>query len=487
MNEPDFERSLGEWMRTGRTSASAWVLESVIEHAHQQPNRSWWARLRNAWSVGARTAPTRGRHIVGLTAVAATATAVLVALPFVTPVLHSHPDAAPAFAPASGAPAASPATTAASPEVVAQVGFPAGALTGSVWLEQAEGEVDHYITLHPDGTLVERIAGPGSPIGIGLWKPDGQSGLTSVTFFADADPERHVGRGLSIHRADWTLDEAADTGSLTWTATFEPIDGSSLPDASGRSGLVRLHRTGLPPEALHDLPAEPAWELTQGTMAQGNGSGSVAVLTPTLDDCSMPDTPGYMVVHGDGTSFFASQKGSGAGLWVPTGRDTIALTGWSQLPGLDPDVGWVAQLKGRVLLVGNEDGFDGQLPAARRYLIAVDGKPVAPAHTDLWDDKGSVWLEPTDLGSAITAYLTDGTVIARDPRYGAGAGYWQPIDAHTIASWVGFPTLQRIEIRTEATIAPDGESMSKTSILRDTNTGSEEAGTATATRLHLEP
>jgi hypothetical protein len=147
----------------------------------------------------------------------------------------------------------------------------------------------------------------------------------------------------------------------------------------------------------------------------------------------------------------------------------------------------VAQLKGRVLLVGDEEGFDGLLPAAPRHLIAVNGRSVGPAGSGLWDEMGSVWLEPTELGTAITAYLTDGTVIARDPRYGVGAGYWQPLDAHTIASWVGFPTPHEVQIRSEATIATDRESMSKTSILRDANTGSEEAGSVTATRLHLEP
>ena len=243
MNEPEFERSLGEWMRTGRTSASAWVLESVIEHAHQQPNRSWWARLRNAWSAGASTAPTRRRHIVGLTAVAATATAVLVALPFVMTAPWPPQDEAPAVAPASVAPATSPITTAASPAPIVQVGFPEGALTGSVWLEQAEGAADHYITLHPDGTLVERIKDLGSPIGIGLWEPDGQGGIASVIFYTDADPERHQVRGLSTYRADWTLDEPAE---------------SAQPELDGEPPVDRRGEPAGRERALQPCPAAPS-------------------------------------------------------------------------------------------------------------------------------------------------------------------------------------------------------------------------------------
>jgi hypothetical protein len=489
MNEPEFERSLGEWMRAGRTSASAWVLENVIEHAHQQPNRSWWARLRNAWSAGASTSPTRRRHIVGLTAVAATATAVLVALPFVMTAPWPPQDEAPAVAPASVAPATSPITTAASPAPIVQVGFPEGALTGSVWLEQAEGAADHYITLHPDGTLVERIKDLGSPIGIGLWEPDGQGGIASVIFYTDADPERHQVRGLSTYRADWTLDEPAESASLSWTASLQSIDGASLPDASGRSSLARLHRLDLPPEAIHDLPAEPDWEPTLGPMAMGAGSGSVAALAPSGNECEGLDLPGSLVVHGDGTAFFTNLLGSGVGLWTTSGPDTRALTGWARLPEAPSAEGWVGQLRYRALVVGTAEGFEDLIPAAPRRLLGIDGAPLSPADVGLWPDEGTVWLESTELGRGITAYLTDGTVITRDPRLGVGAGYWQPLDDDKIATWVSFPSAPGSDkqMRSEASIAPDGESMSMTSILKDNGTGSEEERTATARRLHLEP
>ncbi len=489
MNEPDFDRALDEWLRTERSSASAWVLESVMEHAHRQPNRSWWARLRSAWSRDAGTVPAWRRHATGLTAIATIATVVLVAVPLVTTAPSPPRDEAPALAPASAAPATYPITTAASPAPIVQVGFPEGALTGSVWLEQAEGAVDHYITLHPDGTLVERIKDLGSPIGIGLWEPDGQGGIASVIFYTDADPERHQVRGLSTYRAVWTLDEPAESASLSWTASLQSIDGASLPNASGRSSLARQHRLDLPPEAIHELPAEPAWEPILGPMAMGAGSGSAAVLSPVGNECEFLDLPGTLVVHGDGTSFITSPKGSGVGLWIPSGPDARALTGWAPMPGMRAAEGWVGQLRHRALVVGTTEAFEGSIPAAPRRLLGIDGTPLTPADADRWPDEGTVWLESTELGMGVTAYLTDGTLIARDPRLGVGAGYWQPLDDDKIATWVSFPSAPGSDkqMRSEASIAPDGESMSMTSILKDNGTGSEEERTATARRLHLEP
>ena len=165
---------------------------------------------------------------------------------------------------------------------------------------------------------MERIKDLGSPIGIGLWKPDGQGGISSVIVYTDADPERHQVRGLSTYRADWTLDEAAETASLAWTASLQSIDGTSLPNASGRSSLARLHRLEL--AAGGDL--RPSGRAGLGAdrwvpWPMGAGSGSVAVLSPAENDCEFLDLPGSMVVHGDGTSFFTSPKGSGVGLVDP--------------------------------------------------------------------------------------------------------------------------------------------------------------------------
>lgn len=489
MNEPELERSLSDWMREGRSSASAMVLSSVTEHARRHSNQPWWqgvgaaVRAAGAPGPGAGAGPFARRHLVGLTAVAATALAVLVALPVILTTPRHDSQGDPTVAPAAVVPAASP-------EPSVQAGFPSGSgLTGSVWLEQAEGEADHYITLHPDGTLVERIKDLGSPVGIGLWRPDGQGRLSSVTLYPDADPERHQVRGLSTYRADWTLDEQSERGGLTWTAQLRSIDGTNLPDASGRSSLTRLHRLDLPPEAAHDLPAEPAWEPSLGPVAMGAGSGSVAMLSPSGSECEVLDLPGALVVHGDGTSFITSPKGSGAALWIPSGPDTRALTGWAQLPDMRAAEGWVGQLRSRVLVVGTTEAFEGPLPAAPRRLVGIDGAPLSPADAALWPAEGTVWLESTELGTGITAYLSDGTVIARDPLLGVGAGSWQPTADDTIASWISFPSAPAWgkQRRSEATIALGGESMSLRTIVKNNRTGSEEEGTATATRLHLEP
>jgi hypothetical protein len=224
-------------------------------------------------------------------------------------------------------------------------------------------------------------------------------------------------------------------------------------------------------------------------VAVGAGSGSVAVLTPTGADCEYHDLAGSMIIHGDGTSFFTSPRGSGVGLWITSGPDTRALTGWAELPDMRSHEGWVGQLRHRALLVGTTEAFEGLLPAAPRRLVGIDGAPLTPADADLWPDEGTVWLESTELGTSITAYLTDGTIIARDPRHGVGVGYWQPLENDTIASWVSFPSAPGSgkQMRSEARMAPDEESMSMTSILKDNETGSEDERTATVTRLHLEP
>jgi hypothetical protein len=496
MNELEFERSLSDWVREGRSSPSSAILPSVAEHAQRHSNQPWWQRARTAihplgsHAAGSASGPVPSRHAVGLATVAVAALAVLVAVPLIVNGPRPQAEEASALVLASAEPTTSSDTSAPSPAPSFQVGFPdGGGSTGSVWLEQAEGEVDHYITLHPDGTLVERIKDLGSPVGIGLWRPDGQGGLSSVTVFPDADPVRHQIRGLSTYRADWTLNGDAESGGLTWTAKMRSSDGTSLPDASGRSSLTRLHRLELPPEAIHDLPAEPDWEPILGPVAMGAGSGSVAMLTPVGSECEGLDLPGSLVIHGDGTSFITSPKGSGVGLWIPSGPDTRALTGWAQLPDIRAAEGWVGQLRHRVLVAGTTEAFEGPLPAAPRRLVGIDGAPLSPPDADLWPAEGTVWLEPTELGTGITAYLTDGTLIARDPRHGVGAGYWQPLDDDTIASWISFPSSPGSgrQMRSEANVAPDGESMSMTSILKDNGTGSEEARTATATRLHLEP
>ena len=121
--------------------------------------------------------------------------------------------------------------------------------------------------------------------------------------------------------------------------------------------------------------------------------------------------------------------------------------------------------------------------------MGIDGTPLPPADADLWPDEGTVWLESTELGTGVTAYLTDGTVIARDPRLGVGRRLLAAARRRQDRQLGQLPVRPGSDkqMRSEASIASDGESMSMTSILKDNGTGSEEERTATATRLHLEP
>jgi hypothetical protein len=116
-------------------------------------------------------------------------------------------------------------------------------------------------------------------------------------------------------------------------------------------------------------------------------------------------------------------------------------------------------------------------------------EPLPPADPALRPTTGSVWLTSLEEGTAITAHLADGTVIALDPRYGTGAGYWQPLDADTIASWVGFSThaQQDHHVWAEAVIDPANDTMHITYEHQDKSGGPVETGEASATRLRIQP
>jgi hypothetical protein len=488
-----FERSLGDWMQEGRSSAPARVLESVTEHARKHPNQSRLRHLQGAARragsrpVFAGPEPLWKQHVVGLAAVAATATAVLVALPIVMIAPRPDPGEAPAVVPASVDAAASPAP-------VARVGFPVGSgLTGSVWLEQAEGHDDRYITLHPDGTIVEEARGPSWPVGIGLWQPTGAHTLTSVIVYPDADPEGHATGGLGVYRADWVLDQAAETGTLAWTATLQALDGSTLPAVTGDATLTRLHLAPLPPDAQYPLPTEHPWRPELGPMAQGPGSGDLSAVgdVAALSDCgpNNTDPPGYVVLHGDGTAFIASVAGAGPGLWVPSGVETTALSAWSSLPEAGWMDSWIGEARGKVVRTGSEEQFKSRFVLADRRLQPMAGVQLPTVDPTLWPELGSVWLQEIADGTLVTAYLTDGTLIARHPVYGTGTGYWQPIDAITRASSIFFATTQGRDhhLLSESTMADDMQTMTSRFELKERHLGKVDAGDATATRLDLEP
>jgi len=487
MNEDDFECELGEWIHADRVEASAWVLPSVVEHARRHSNQGHWVRLRG-WLASLLVAPAgpRGRSRPRPSAVAAGVTvafAIVLALGLLLPTTRTSPEHQPAFLPAPELPGLERDT---------------GAI-GSLWLERAEGRPDSHITLHPDGTIVRTSIAPGQPAGIGVWRPTGERSLSAVVAYADADIANHLRPGTTRYRADWKLEEAATTAEVTWSATMTPADGSGPIDVTGIASLERLERGPLPAQAKYPTPPEPDWQLSFGPMGEGPGSGIVAAMAPRCDTtCDLTevqefrDPPEYLVLHGDGTAFLASfSRDDGAGLWVRTGPDTRALTSWLSVPYSSRVIEQVAQLIGTqqiLVLTGDREAFRDRRIAARRHIEPMD-EPLPEVDPALWPTTGSVWLTPLEEGTAITAHLTDGTVVALDPRFGTGAGYWQPLDADTIASSVGFSTHaeQDHHVWSEAVVDPDGETMRITYRHQDESGGPVENGQATAARLRIEP
>lgn len=455
-----------------------------MAHARARSNQPLWRRLLGPVGGGAldRWAVGRGPLLVRVTASVATLAALLVAIALVMPRLTPEQDALPAFVPASAA-----ASTAPLPEATPATEAATG-LTGSLWLAEGEGILDSDITLHPDGTIVQRVKGSGTPIGLGIWRPTGEHSLSSVVVFLDADPGKHVGSGMSTYRAEWDLHDSAESGTLTWTATVQPGDGSAPMEVGGRSSLTRLHPLPLPEGAKYPLPAEPAWTLRIGSTGQAPGSGRVSAVQRAGIDIDLHDLDpaDHLVVHDDGTVFIAGYNGNGVGLWAPSEPGTRAVTAWSSTIGPEP---WVGELTGRSLVAGGSDSLDRRLAAAPRRIEPMTGETLPEVDPALWPETGSVWLEETADGPAIVAYLADGTAITHHPLYGTGAGYWQPIDADTIASSVAFPErrLRDYHLRSSATVGSDEQTMSVQYQLVERNYGSEENGEASATALRLDP
>jgi hypothetical protein len=484
MNERDFERTLGEWLKEPRPSASAWVLENVIEHAHQRSNQSWWRG--RAWpSVpGVAFGPgprASGRPMVGITAAAASVVAMVLAISLVLPGLTPDADRHPVMLPPSSLAPSAPTPDASEEPTVA------AAPTGSVWLAESAEGLDSYLTLHPDGTVTQRVNGSGTPVGLGLWRPTGEHSLASVMVFLDADPAKHLKYGSSTYRADWVLDETDGSGSLTWTATARPGDGSAPFEASGELKLTRQHQAPLPAEARYPLPDISEWRLGTSLMGSMRVPGTVSAIE-NLDYCD-GNGEEYMVAHGDGTLFFAGQGGSGVGLWIDSGPGTTAVTAWSESFGLNtPTRPWVGERTAGLVLAGDQDVLDRRLSAVPLGIEQMDGRPLPEVDDGLWPPSGSVWLETTDQGMSVNAFLRDGTVVSRHSRYGTGAGYWRPVDADTIAYSVAYAlvSLQDQHIRGEATIAADGSTMSIEYQHVDRNRDLDETGEASATRLYLD-
>jgi hypothetical protein len=236
------------------------------------------------------------------------------------------------------------------------------------------------------------------------------------------------------------------------------------------------------------MPAEPAWEPVIGSMTAGRGDALVLAVS----GCSPNDPADQLTLHGDGTSVYAGLTGGqGLGLWAETGKDTIGLTERYGSASIARHQAWVGELTGygvRSGRTGTTSGFADSFTVFPRTLAAIAGRPVAAEAPDQWPSRGTIWLQPTDQGMVITALLTDGTVIARDPRYCTGAGFWQPIGAGALVSSVAYPgrALQDHRVLAESTVDPGWSTLSIRYRHSDRFSGEPaEEGTAEAVRLEL--
>jgi hypothetical protein len=369
-------------------------------------------------------------------------------------------------------------------------------LTGSLWVSRGEGTGDTYYTLHPDGTVVTMTGNStdqSRAVGLGVWEPTGERSLTATWAYADADPLTHMLPGTSTYRSEWLIDEPAESATLTYNASFERLSGDVVPAETGSRTLERLHMQPLPTFAEAPVPPEPAWSLALGPASHGPGAGSVSTISPS----HASDPPEYLVAHADGTYFYTSPYGgNGVGLWAPSGEETAALTSWFGEWPNHSVAQLVIELK-RVLSsytlgsYGSSEAFEGSFSATSEAFRPMDpDAPLASPDPALWPSTGSLWVESLEDGQAArTAYLSDGTVISVHPEYGVGAGLWQPIDADTFASWIGYATQRSVDwqVRAESTISADGETLTSDYILeKKSNDTAPETGTSTATRVRPE-
>ena len=353
-------------------------------------------------------------------------------------------------------------------------------LPGSIW-QQAEGGADFYI-MHPDGTMV--VSGLGA-IGLGLWEPSGDRALTSRVDFK----RRYDGRwGTLTSRSEWVVDESTDTATVTSTESFIGADGVAQPLGNESTTLNRLHMAPMPENAFAVTPVDPGWE---------------AVIGPSLYDRSEAGVyyeayspPNYDVQHADGTGLALNTNvGDGVVLWAPVGEGRLLNTRWypAWRGSRTPLVGQytvneqTGSLSGSY---GTPDGFEGSVYASAMRFEPLDGELAVP-DPGLWQTTGRVWVEPSpnDDGQMVrTAYLADGTVVTVHPRYGVGVGMWQPVDEDTFVSDIRYKGGQW-SLKAESTVGEDGESL-VTRWEADANLGNpagDQAGTSTATRMHLEP
>jgi hypothetical protein len=464
MNEQRIDDALAEWMRDDRPVASPWVLESIAEHARRHSNQAWWQRASRSLRTARAGSGDADRAVRRRWTAVPAFVAGVVALLLLAAVLA----------------------------VVPGPSVPSLGSNGSLWRTTGVDGGDSYVMLHADGTAVTLTYPITRQVGIGIWRWTGPSSLTTLIAYPDADPKRHALPGFSTYRADWTLDDARQAARSTWVATLRPADGSAMADRQGSATYQRLALAPLPDDARYPVPSEQPWPASTGQADARPDAGSVVGITYS-DGCTISEPSDYLALHGDGTALYVGASGgNGLGLWAWTGDKTRAISGWYGSWVVANHQIWVGQLIGTGQLLGRTGSsrvFDRTFTAGPRPVEVKDA-PLPPADDSAWPELGSVWLQETDAGTAIIAFLADGTLVARDPRYGTGIGSWQPMGAGRTIGVIRFSTrlAQDHRVWLESTLLPDGDSMSIQFQHQDKSAGPDlDVGTATAVRLTFEP
>ena len=356
---------------------------------------------------------------------------------------------------------------------------PGDGLPGSIW-QPVEGGASFYI-VHPDGTIVVSNLGA---VGLGLWEPRGDSALTSQVDFK----RRYDGRwGTLISRSDWVVDESADAATVTTTESFVGADGVPEPLGTESMTLKRLHMAPMPENAHAATPADLGWQPVLGPSLYSRDEAGVYV--------EPYSPPNYSLNHADGTSLAVNPYvGDGVGLWAIVGDGWSNATMWyptwrgSRTPLVGQSV--VSETGALSTSYGTADGFEGSAYSSPMPFKPLEGELVVP-DPSLWPTTGTVWSEDDwDQDGQVerTAYFADGTLLTVHPRYGVGVGMWQPVDEDTFVSNVLYKG-GLWSLVAASTYGADGESL-VTRWEADahwTNPADDEAGTSTASRMHLAP
>jgi hypothetical protein len=354
-----------------------------------------------------------------------------------------------------------------------------GGVPGSIW-QPADGAPAYYL-MHPDGTMVVHRGGS---IGLGVWEPTGDLSLTGRV-----DSKRALlGEwGTLTNHSEWVMDESADAATVTSTESFVGADGVTQPLGTESLTLERLHMAPMPENAIAETPPDPGWQAVIGPSLHDRTEAGL------FYEGNLP--PNHLLKHADGTVLALNPGvGDGVGLWAAVGDGWWDSTMWYPRwrGSTTPLVGQSKASEGGGTLsttYGTTDGFEASSGSMPMRFKPLDGELATP-DPSLWPTTGRVWVEPSgndDGQMARTAYLADGTIVTVHPRYGVGVGMWQPVDEDTFVSNILYRSGDW-SLKAESTVSEDGESLATRWAAKAnwTNPAEDEAGTSTASRMHLE-